>query len=830
MDHTEVKETQDTRINQKPEFAAMPVQAHSVHPDQRPGSSGANDLHNSDDAMVPNGEAVKPHKSSQKQADPPPLDQAWRKGPSNKSLGLLLQRTAQQCFVDLNETLEKMQATAVESHSVQPNGVQQASSLDTAESSLKKKRLLMDFANTQRERFIKTLVLSNWARAEEEQSRLIDIKVWQDAQLTAHQDAAAAIWQTKMNMIPAKMPQPNIAGAMEVLSTGKASSMPDLGYIPPKRLTAKQLLRTLQDLNVALATRLTLHEDIPPYFQNFSVANGRVTFSVADEFEVDLAVADEDPATPFYFIDLRFLFSPTDGALSDRIRGHLEPIVNKKLAATGLQGCYDCLHNFVLTHKINVLRSQIDDLIRGKWFDCIRLDNLRRNIAVQYWCGMPGPKSWLEIGVSTGKQEIPVFAKPPTPQIAVRWFRRGIEVKGESIEIDLQHVSLEKCLLAVVEKHRTWMLNDLRTKLQREAKADDALDSSFNHDPSDHTVLRLNIRSIQEPLRVSVGPVTGRFSISPPSTLTAYAENHINSDATGDATPRLALALRACVQERVIQEAERLDWTIISDLVPQRDIYTLFKSGKRPFSVFRPRAAWGDAWALAVTFSLAGEKWFAVSLEKKYDGQGNVLGRIINAVHPVRVDAVGGPGVTRTALVRVAKAAVAEVAFGALLKELQGLRVQHRLEKPPSTVLNDLADASQTPVPLSVVYFRFSSLMGGTHDKSRRAWAGEAVRLAHHGFMNDRDTHSGGVGRIHNELRLSLKPGGLAQLRQHVTRFREQDLHINSNGGLALRLLVPFGAPFVEHIRRRLDALVRLDGYLDVLQQRGGPSIRRCLT
>ena len=169
---------------------------------------------------------------------PPPLDQSWRETIHNKSLGQLMERVAGQCYYDLNTVLTEMAEIPVEPQGQQVNGIVPHTGQDISEGSLLKKRKLMDFANSQRDRFIKTLVLSDWCRNEEEKGRLIDVKVWQDAQTFAHRSCTQAVANTKNNMIPAKMPNPNIEGAMEVLASSKASWIPDMGYIPPKRLSA----------------------------------------------------------------------------------------------------------------------------------------------------------------------------------------------------------------------------------------------------------------------------------------------------------------------------------------------------------------------------------------------------------------------------------------------------------------------------------------------------------------------------------------------------------------------------------------------------------------
>jgi mediator of RNA polymerase II transcription subunit 14 len=332
---------------------------------------------------------------------PPPLDQSWREGPENKSLGKLMIRTAEKCWADLDNVLKNMAAQPVAQQSAGPNGV--TPEYDSDAVSLAKKRQLMDFAQAQRDRFIKALVISDWAKDADAFAGIIDVNAHLGRINACHTGATSAVGEMKLAMNQAKMPNPNIEGALELLSTGKSYGLPDFGYITPPKMSAKALLRTLKDMNVMLATRLTLHEDLPEHFNEYTIADGRATFTVPGEFAVDLAVADEDTTSPFFFIELRFLFTPAPSQLSEQIQNICEAEVNKAIAAKGLGGCYDVLHNFILTHKLNVLHSQVAEVVRGKWFESIRVERIRRSLVLSYWTKRPGRKSWIEFSIGSGR-------------------------------------------------------------------------------------------------------------------------------------------------------------------------------------------------------------------------------------------------------------------------------------------------------------------------------------------------------------------------------------------------------------------------------------------
>ena len=746
----------------------------------------------------------------------PPLDQSWREQPTNKSLGKLLSRVSQQCFNDLNATLTAMNEVQDDAQRPQVNGAQQ-SALDTSEASLRKKRMLMEFANSQRDRFIKALVLSDVSRNQEDQARLIDVKVWQDKQFNSYRAAMHAMGVAKLNMIDVKQASPNIEGAMEFLSTGKSSRMPHLGYIPQKKATAKELLKTLRDMNVIIATRLNLHDELSPHMQEYDIADGRVTFKVPGEFEVDLSVGDDDPESQFFFLDLRLAFKPSTGAISDTLRSHLEGRVNHALMEKGLNGCYEFLHNFVLTHKINVLRSQVAELVQGKWFDCIRAENMRRSLTVQYWTGRPGPKSWIEIGIGSGKVK-GRSRKPQTSCLSVRWFRRGVEVKGESLDLNWDDISLERCLSTVIEKHTSWILDDLQSRIKALVPAGTELGLESVDDGSGQRSMKLTAPSLHTPIQLRLEAVTGQYSISPPSGPTARAERYLKNDAAADPAQWLANTLCAVAQENVHKGAELLHWGRVPHLLRQDNLQKIFGDGIRAHSTFLPRKAWGDHWALAVTFSLAGATWWAASLEEKRNDRGEPVGKIISNARQVR-HVLGaaikdmGP---RSALLQIERSAVAEVAFGALSTQFDDMQIKHRFERMREGAQGGEEKARDSTGSEVALFFTVGQLLK-TSKTQGQSWTNNVARLTHHGMIDTGPDQTG----VRHDLRLALASGKMRQLQTHLTHFKDRNLVLSDDGGVALRILAPFGKPFAEQIRSRLLSIERLDRYVRALQKHG---------
>ena len=99
---------------------------------------------------------------------------------------------------------------------------------DNSVDSLKKKINLLKFAEDTHASWTKALVITQWSRVHKEVSKLIDLKVHLDSQRTFYDAAVYDLSEVKRSLIHARVPNPDLKTAVEVLSTGKASWMPDV--------------------------------------------------------------------------------------------------------------------------------------------------------------------------------------------------------------------------------------------------------------------------------------------------------------------------------------------------------------------------------------------------------------------------------------------------------------------------------------------------------------------------------------------------------------------------------------------------------------------------
>jgi mediator of RNA polymerase II transcription subunit 14 len=158
-------------------------------------------------------------------------------------LGKLIARASQQCFNDLSETIQRMADLPVPNPPNMANGAGSHPGMVSAQSieaATKRRLAMMEFAREHHGQFIKILVLSNWSRKVEQVGKLIDLNTWFREQDTIFDWASHWVGMLRLNMANAKIPNPDIKTALEVLSTGKASWTPDVSA--PMRFTLELVL------------------------------------------------------------------------------------------------------------------------------------------------------------------------------------------------------------------------------------------------------------------------------------------------------------------------------------------------------------------------------------------------------------------------------------------------------------------------------------------------------------------------------------------------------------------------------------------------------------
>ncbi|KAK9473042.1 mediator complex subunit MED14-domain-containing protein [Dipodascopsis tothii] len=557
-----------------------------------------------------------------------------------------------------------------------------------------RKRKFLGFLVHTRQQFIKLLVLTQWARSASEVSRVIDVVSWLGGQKNCFVNVIWALQSVKHGLSSARLPNPDIGTALEVFTRGQPR-LSTFNFVPPPALTARRVLGVLHDLNVLLSIRLALYENIPPPFRRFSIGNGRVTFVVRDEFEVDVGIADDDPGARFFLIDFRFLFAAA-GALGSGIRSEVERVADEFLATKGLAGLYDFLHNFTLSYKLLLIHRQAQALTKGVWADIVKIAFVPDSqlISVQYWLGRPGGRNAFEIGLLRAKT------------LGVRWTPEG-RARPFLFALDQTEISAERILSKVVTLHRQYLL----ALVYKHFVASPAY-AQVPHliTPQVHD---MKLRVELAPTKVTyltIEPLTGRAVFETTSDLVRYAERSLNSqrDVAQTAATVLVSLRHLSMQQELEAVAAGCGWnTFRITNIKVDDVRQKLGAGVRQISTLR-RDAWPAGWFVVVTFGDAGARWWLAEL-----ASGDV-GWTIAWFESVKLFGPAGE-CTPPLLERLDTLAAARIAFHAITQGLhaRGIRYKYAADGDIPRLIFDSTSLTRTRWTCSAVHMRFEPAAAG---------------------------------------------------------------------------------------------------------------------
>ncbi|ETN39432.1 uncharacterized protein HMPREF1541_05655 [Cyphellophora europaea CBS 101466] len=522
----------------------------------------------------------------------------------------LVSRSAQKCWNDLYELVDQLSAIEVPAQPVnaQPGSGYVPAPNNTTKANLDKKDRILNFANDQKANLIKLMVLLQWSRNVKDVSKTISLNFWLHRQREQYNLACYEFYMLKTEATEWQLPNPDIQTAGEILSLGKKASLPHLGYRPAAKLSKKQIISTLRRLNNLLTARLTLEDEIPPPLRNYRVHDGRATFIVSDEFEVDLSVLEEDPTTPFRMVDLRFLFSPRP-SISDELRAELERLTDTELSKDGLSGCYDFLHDLTLSNKLAEYHKQALNLSHKQWAGHVRVEFLHRNLVVQYWTERPMPKSWVEIGIYSGRDARDVTQVSST--LGVRWYREGKRVEDFSLVIRPSTISLTSILSQLIAQHVCFMLSSIYDKLLPNILfSSGALaleESTSNVQPEECS---LQIQTTKDfSITISINAVTGLVVVGPASEKSNRLQVELNRSKSlvEDFVSKFLNFRCAIAEAHILRVVRNTSWQALLAFKPTlTDLRTLFGLSTTRANFFR-HPFWSQEYVLVVAYKPTGD-------------------------------------------------------------------------------------------------------------------------------------------------------------------------------------------------------------------------------
>ncbi|KAI8632570.1 mediator complex subunit MED14 [Xylariaceae sp. FL1651] len=757
-------------------------------------------------------------------------------------MSVLLSRLAQQTHNQLADEITALAKMPMPSSAMNGNVTHaDASSDDNSPENLNKKVRLLNFVQERHGEWVKALVIANWSRRAEPVSKLIDLMHHINKTRAIYQGSLDYMINIKRDLTYARLPNPDLRTALHVLSTGQAPWMPELNYIEPPGLTPKEQVQWVENLNTLLSIRLNLedHENIPEQFRDFQIDSGRVTFKVPGEFEVDLTIADEDPEKQFWFIDFRFAFVPAPSELSERLREFLEPRVNEALQKDGLLGCYRFLHEFVLTHKITEYLRQAMELSKGRWTDMLEVERLKRAMSIQYWCRRPpldGPKSWIIMGVSSGKKPGSPPSQKVSSRLTLRWFRDNEEVKNAEFPLDGQTVSTEALLNQVIGRHIEHVLRTLHGAMKtkgRFAKREASLEINIVDDnPGESALMMQLIHGCS--LSVKVAPITGTLVIKPQSNVTWNFQNLLNLQSR-NSVPDQITVLEKLRYHYVVDELNRRGksrgWSVCHPHpVKQEDTRQFLGTREIYQLIWLKGRGLPDNWYILVSQSLSGDQWWLVEAAKRSDST-----RISTYARlPLSPSEPGFSDKFFADLTLFSSAVLSQhVILGAMHTERIKYVTQNRINPmlPPN-------------MKAPSIYLRLSDILSWQHphDLSKKvsSWAFDFVEInfknieSHHRKSSApstgpevRDSDEQSARPASEQQRLNIvvdarvkvaDPSRFGPLKGNV----ERDVAFNERLGVfAFLMEAELGSSILDTLAHRLQALSRLAGSIDAIRRSG---------
>lgn len=545
-----------------------------------------------------------------------------------------------------------------------------------------------------------------------------------------------------------------------------------------------------------------------------------------DEFEVELSIADQDPQSQFYFVDFRFGFSPVSAELPNGfLRDEIERRTNDALKREGLSGCYEFLHDLVLTHKLNILKHQAYEMARGLWSQNLKVEGVHRSLVVQYWLNRPGGKNWIELGIKRGNSKnLSTRLNKISPHIALRWFRSGKEVPMAKANLHLGDLSLQRILSQVIAMHTSFIFEQTANRLR--------VGLIYSN-----RVLNLkNVPSVTEPLDAALllqlttskavkliqEPVTGRFALLPSSPLYSRVEQRLNSlqDPASEAIAQLAI-LRALISaEEVEMRALGYGWEVIKSLNPGQEAMRLLFPRETIRITFFRRKSWSQAWILAFTASLMKDTWWVVELGDIKDEvkPGTILGKPTLPAGPnfrnafeVRMKGLKSliTEPSYSTLAQVEHTAASMISQYIDTRELKARKVPHRLRPLPS----GRPGPSSAILNLSLPSHPNASTLRQHVSISPHCF-GDTVALAFQSI--DPATHQA----IHTVRACLRNP--IPNIKDLTSSLDHLNFHPTS-GFFSFRLLTSIGEVTIPLLLDRLASIERLIQFLAVIRRHNLP-------
>lgn len=570
---------------------------------------------------------------------------------------------------------------------------------------------------------------------------------------------------------------------------------------------------------MSLRLNLDDYDKIPHQFRNYEIGSGRVTFKVLDEFEVELTIADEDPEKQFWFIDFRFAFKPSALSLSEGLRNYLENYVNDALARNGLAGCYQFLHELVLTAKITELKRQALQLSKASWDGTIVVEPLNRALAIQYWSSRASAtKSWVLIAINSGKKNGKVDAKSPS-HIVAKWYRDNKEVTDVKLALDVGNLSAESLLKEVIGRHIGHILQSIRDKLlqaprfkQREATM--TLRTS-NKDPG-ACMLTTQV-SHNETTTLLVEPTTGIFAVKPQSKFSIQYEHQLNNgkNSADDGAACLENVRCAIMEDELHRRGNATGWQTQKSPLSLEETKTITRMREWTRTIWMRKQGWGQSWYIVILLGLGGDEWWLLEANR------NETGRAVKFRARLPLSK-GHPDLSNAFWGNLSIFATGMIAQAVDMRELYRLRIKSQVKDSIDLALPQQLHLPSIQVALSAM---FPSMVhdGGVRSDGRQSWANDVVTIRFKGIESNDDS----LTCVSEAVLRVCKPSKFVALKGAV----DANLSYNAKlGEFCLRVQHGVGEPVLALLKSRIQAIDRFVNFLEAMDKAQGSIVSELVT
>lgn len=487
---------------------------------------------------------------------------------------------------------------------------------DDSPENQKKKMKLWNFAEEHKRVLIKLLVILMWSSKSEDNKLTIALNYEIHTIRAAFSNANDKLSEWIVYIVSRQDACPDLGTALEVLATGRIADIPDLGFGKETSLADKHMLSTLQRLNRVLSARMVHEECLPFHMRQWHIHDGRVTFKVPQEFELDLSVMGEEPDATFMLVDVRLDFRPRP-SIPDDMHDQITTITNQGLLQKGLQGAYEFLHHFCLTLKLKELHSQALSLANGHWVGHLGVELLKRTLIVQYWARRTSTKSWIEIGINSGRLKNDMRGtKYMASHLYLKWMKNGKLVTEHQVDFDQVQLSFESILNQVIAQHTNSIFDGIFDGLitsKPYAEGELPLEQESSLVDAFNCKLCVGV-SKPHKIQLSCDPVAGTIVISPPTLRSNRLQYELarSKNIVDDFIARFA-ALRCAIAQTYVLDA--IQGTSLHYLAGRKPSAGEVRSRFGPNTLraaFFSRPGWSSEWTLAASFGRDQDLWWLV--------------------------------------------------------------------------------------------------------------------------------------------------------------------------------------------------------------------------